>query len=146
MHDTVRDSLAETTDFWRPPLERLERNGGNAREKLMCSRCDAEFVFGSRFCHVCGAEREPKTVVRRFDWRALWSRLQVSSWPQTIGLNPAAFTASLVGVACVIACVLTGLMYQVQTTLDWQAIQMWRVEWLLGAIAAFLLAILLRKS
>jgi hypothetical protein len=30
--------------------------------------------------------------------------------------------------------------------LDWQAVQLWRIEWLLGATASFLAGILLKKS
>ena len=32
-----------------------------------------------------------------------------------------------------------------RTALDWQAIQLWRIEWLLGAVAAFVAGCLLKK-
>jgi hypothetical protein len=32
---------------------------------------------------------------------------------------------------------LVGIVFTARTALDWQAIQMWRIEWLLAAIAAF---------
>ncbi len=32
-----------------------------------------------------------------------------------------------------------------QTALDWQAIQLWRIEWLLAAVAAFVAGCLLKK-
>ena len=40
----------------------------------------------------------------------------------------------------------TGLVYTAATVLDWQAVQIWRIEWLLAAIAAFLAGILLRAA
>jgi len=47
---------------------------------------------------------------------------------------------------CVAGAVGVGLIFTVQTTLDWQAVQVWRIEWLLGASASFLAGILLKKS
>jgi hypothetical protein len=47
---------------------------------------------------------------------------------------------------CVAGAILVGLIFTVQTTLDWQAVQVWRIEWLLGASASFLAGILLKKS
>ena len=46
---------------------------------------------------------------------------------------------------CLLAAVLTGVFYQVQSVLDWQAIQVWRIQWLLAAIAALLAGLLLRR-
>jgi len=37
------------------------------------------------------------------------------------------------------------VFFSVRTTLDWQAIQMWRIEWLLAAVAAFGAGCLLKK-
>jgi len=39
-----------------------------------------------------------------------------------------------------------GLFFSVRTTLDWEAVQVWRIQWLLGASASFLAGILLKKS
>jgi cytosine/uracil/thiamine/allantoin permease len=39
-----------------------------------------------------------------------------------------------------------GVVFSARTLLDWQAIQIWRIEWLLGAVAAFLAGCLLKKS
>jgi hypothetical protein len=33
----------------------------------------------------------------------------------------------------------------VRTAVDWQAIQLWRIEWLLGAVAAFIAGALLKR-
>jgi hypothetical protein len=39
----------------------------------------------------------------------------------------------------------TGVIYKTGTLADWQAMQIWRIEWLLGASAALLAAILLKR-
>jgi len=41
---------------------------------------------------------------------------------------------------------LANLIYSAQTILAWQAMQYWRIEWLLGAIASFAAGCLLKKS
>ncbi len=39
-----------------------------------------------------------------------------------------------------------GFYFTAQTVLDWQAVQIWRIQWLLAAVAAFIAGILLKKS
>jgi len=51
----------------------------------------------------------------------------------------------VIGMACVAGALLVGLL-TAKTLVDWQAIQMYRVEWLLAATAAFVLGILLKKQ
>ena len=43
------------------------------------------------------------------------------------------------------AAVATGFVYTAATVLDWQAVQVWRIEWLLGAIAMFAAGVLLKR-
>jgi hypothetical protein len=45
-----------------------------------------------------------------------------------------------------VATALTGVVYTARNLVDWEAVQIWRVQWLLAAIAAFLVVILLRKK
>ena len=48
--------------------------------------------------------------------------------------------------AClVMAAVAVGMIYSVQTFNDFQAVQSYRMQWLLGAIAAFTAGLLLKK-
>jgi hypothetical protein len=35
--------------------------------------------------------------------------------------------------------------FSARTTLDWQAIQLWRIEWLVAAVAAFVAGCLFKK-
>jgi hypothetical protein len=41
---------------------------------------------------------------------------------------------------------MTGVVYREDTLVDWQAVQTWRIEWLLGAVVALLAGILLRDK
>ena len=50
------------------------------------------------------------------------------------------------GFACVIAAIVTGFIFTATTLLDWQAVKLWRIEWLLGAVAMFAAGFLLKKK
>jgi len=63
-----------------------------------------------------------------------------------IGLRTSAMVAFLAGLTCALAATLVGFVFSANTVLDWQAVQVWRIEWLLGAAAAFLAGILLKRS
>ena len=52
----------------------------------------------------------------------------------------------ILGLACMIGAVITSVIYKTESLVDWQAMQVWRIEWLLGAAAALLVGILLKKS
>ena len=53
--------------------------------------------------------------------------------------------AFLLGVLCVVGALAVSLFFSARTALDWQAIQLWRIEWLIAAIAAFVAGCLLKK-
>jgi len=108
-----------------------------------CARCGTEYVAGSRFCHVCGIERAPQVAARRFPWARFLNILRLQ---ERLGLPLASVIALSVGILCTLAAIGTGLVYTAATVLDWQAVQIWRIEWLLAAIAAFLAGILLRAA
>ncbi len=48
-------------------------------------------------------------------------------------------------VCLIMAGVAVGMIYSVQTFNDFQAVQLYRMQWLLGAIAAFAAGLLLKK-
>jgi hypothetical protein len=148
-------------DFWRPPVVPIPTAVEPKVKSGMvevCDRCETEFIAGSRFCHVCGATRSERGASHRLtDWlRQAWTGIRqlefhnlergVVSMRQQLALTTAPLVAFLIGLACVVGAVGTGLLFTVQTTLDWQAVQLWRIEWLLGASASFLAGILLKKS
>ena len=62
-----------------------------------------------------------------------------------IGLSTASLIAFVLGLVCVAGALLVGLL-TAKTLIDWQAIQMYRIEWLLAATTAFVAGILLKKN
>lgn len=138
-----------------------------------CPRCGTEFLLGSRFCHSCGGRRpEAIGTSTRADAAALaglwergvgriqsffsslsWNKLKLPSWARylhfheikgRVGLSTGCFIAFVAGVACVGGALLVGLS-SAKTVADWEAIQYYRAEWLLGATASFVAGILLKK-
>ena len=140
-----------------------------------CSRCGTEFLLGSRFCHTCGNRRnEAISAAAKADSAALaglweqavvkvsslypavadsWSLVSFPSWlrylhfheiKSWIGLPTASLIAFVIGIGCVAGALLVGLL-TARTFVDWQAIQLYRVEWLLAATASFVAGILLKK-
>jgi cytosine/uracil/thiamine/allantoin permease len=55
-----------------------------------------------------------------------------------------ALLAFMAGIVCVVGAATIGIVFSARTLLDWQAVQLWRIEWLLGAIAAFVAGCLLK--
>jgi len=139
-----------------------------------CPRCGTEYLLGSKFCHSCGGRRpEAVSSAARADAAALagfwdrivyrlhaaitgfsWSKINFPSWlgylhfhaiKNRLGLSTGSLISFVIGLACVAGAMLVGLM-PVQRLFDWQAIQMYRVEWLLAATASFVLGILLKKN
>jgi len=132
-------------EYWRPPAQptRVAESAPSLRGQLTCQQCGTEFVMGSRFCHVCGGEREPLVGGGTGTWAEM---LDFTRIREALGLSIGSLIAFVVGVVCTIAAVATGLIYSAATVLDWQAVQVWRIEWLLAAAAAFLAGILLKRA
>ena len=72
--------------------------------------------------------------------------LNILRLQERLGLPLASVIALSVGILCTLAAIGTGLVYTADTVIDWQAVQIWRIEWLLAAIVAVLAGILLRAS
>lgn len=76
----------------------------------------------------------------------VWLRsLSFEEITDRIGLRAASLIAFVIGLGCVAGALLVGLL-NARTLVDWQAIQFYRVEWLLGATASFVAGILLKKT
>ncbi|HTZ97681.1 MAG TPA: hypothetical protein VMB18_14865 [Terriglobales bacterium] len=137
--------------FWRPPAIHPE-TAVAALPAATCPGCSSEFLAGSQFCHVCGTSRGPKTSPVEHGWRRVvetlrfLEALEFHSVKEWFGLSTASLAAFLLGVGCVFAALTVGLLYSVQNFADFQAIQLWRIEWLLAAVAAFVAGILLKKA
>lgn len=134
-------------EFWRPPVVQAEAVAPALVE--VCDRCETEFIAGARFCHVCGATREAKVHAHGVPWARALELLRVLEFQNVkdrLGLSTASLIAFLGGVGCVLAAILVGLIYSVQSLADFQAIQLWRIQWLLGALVAFVAGVLLKNA
>ena len=149
MAEGARNEVVEQhQEYWRPPLDE-SRNREVERAMRVpveaCDNCGTDYALGARFCHVCGNERDPH-IGRSSRWRsglARWLAIEVIK--SGLGLSTGALIFFFVGIVCVIAAAVTGLIYSATTLVDWQAVQIWRIEWLLAATAAFTAGILLKR-
>ncbi len=140
MADAVHNVKQE---YWRP---------SNARRLVVdpiptdatCD-CGAEYLMGARYCHICGADRVPAMGLGGFTFNWVeW--LDFSSIRRRTGLGTASLIFFVVGLACAFAAVAVGWLYTANTIQEWQAVQLWRIQWLLGATVAFLAGIVLKKA
>jgi hypothetical protein len=104
--------------------------------------CGTEFLVSSIYCHACGAKRPVSNAARTLE---IPGRAELVSLSERLGLTLPASIAFILGVACIVGAFAVSVFFTARTTLDWQAIQLWRMEWLLAAIAAFAAGCLLKK-
>ncbi|HXZ31845.1 MAG TPA: hypothetical protein VEH30_06160 [Terriglobales bacterium] len=137
----------DAQEFWRPPIM------AEAPSETMagaCRTCGTEFMIGARFCHLCGAARTGKlspTAGRSpAQYLEFLKALELHRLQQWVALSTASFIAFLAGIACLFAAILVGIVYSAQNLADFQAIQLWRIEWLLAALTAFGAGILLKRT
>jgi hypothetical protein len=131
-------------EFWRPPVQVASDAATTQDLGETCPRCATEFIVGSRYCHSCGCLRPGVNVESSL--ARLPGLAELAAVGERMGLAIAAFIAFLVGVFCLFGALTVGIVFGAKSLLDWQAIQLWRIEWLLAAIAAFVAGVLLRKS
>jgi hypothetical protein len=128
-------------DFWRPPLP-TSKAVAIPERSTACRRCGTEFIVSSVFCHACGAKRPDLNGVRTLE---IPGRVELASLAERLGLTMPGVFAFLLGIFCVVGALAVSVIFSPRTALDWQAIQLWRIEWLLGAVAAFIAGCLLKK-
>lgn len=133
-------------EFWRPPAK-AEATLTQDRSET-CHECGTEFIVGSRFCHSCGAGRSEASLLRAGEVRTLEipGLTEFAALGKRFGLSRLCLGALLFGLICIVGALAVGIVFTAHTTLDWQAIQLWRIEWLLAAIASFGAGLLLKKS
>lgn len=111
-------------------------------EKIATCRCGTEFIVSSLYCHACGDRRPDLNPTRTL---AIPGLTEFASLAKRLELTIPALVAFLLGAFCFLAALTVGLFFSVRTLTDWQAIQLWRMEWLLAAVAAFAAGCLLKK-
>ena len=139
MADAVQNVKQE---YWRPA------NGARRVDPVVSDatcECGAEYLMGARYCHICGADRVPDMGMRAHAFQFVeW--LDFALIRERTGFGTASLVFFVIGLACAAAAIAVGFIYSVNSALDWQAVQMWRVEWLMGAAVSFLAAIALKCS
>ena len=133
----------ERQEFWKPAVSPQPAQPAETTEQV-CQECGTDFIIGSRFCYVCGADRNKNLSETTVTGLHAW--VDFASLRDALGQSNASLVALILGLACVIAAVVTGFVFTATTLLDWQAVQLWRIEWLLGAVAMFAAGFLLRKK
>jgi hypothetical protein len=78
--------------------------------------------------------------------QAPWLQLRERHEPRAVRLPQISLVCFALGVCCVVGAAVLGIVYRTDTLVDWQAVQVWRIEWLLASLAAFLAGILLKKT
>jgi len=173
MAEVVQETHQEFWRPPSPQVRELVEHESAPHLAEACPRCGTEYLLGSHFCHTCGGRRpEALSAAARADAAAIarlwmegvhgvrelvrgfsWSKIKFPSWAHYLhfheiksrtGLPTASLIAFVIGLACVAGALLVGLL-TAKTYVDWQAIQLYRVEWLLAATAAFVAGILLKK-
>jgi len=76
------------------------------------------------------------------DWMQCLHFHEIKRW---IGLPTASLIAFMIGLGCVAGAIGVSLFYRASNLAEFQAIQMWRIEWLLAATASFVAGILLKN-
>lgn len=140
MSDLVRDAQQE---FWRPPLVQPAAEPAMAEA---CRRCGTEFLVGAAFCHICGFGRHRASATPSDSWTShlrFFRTLEFNNVKTWFGLPLASLCAFLAGSAFLIVALTMGLL-SVHDFHDFEAIQLWRIQWLMAACAAFLAGILLK--
>jgi hypothetical protein len=134
----------ERQEFWKPAAaSRHETTTAQASDQV-CQECGTDYILGSRFCYACGSDRNANLVSAPASGLPAW--IDFTSLREALGQSNASLVALALGFACVIAAIVTGFVFTATTLLDWQAVQLWRIEWLLGAVAMFAAGFLLKKK
>ncbi len=128
-------------DFWRPPLPPSAAIASPERSSA-CPHCGTEFIVSSLYCHACGAQRPGLPASRTVE---IPGRAELAWLGERLGLTMPAVLAFILGLFCLLGALAVGVFFSPRTSLDWQAIQLWRIEWLLGAVAAFVAGCLLKR-
>lgn len=103
-----------------------------------CKKCGTDLKLGAEFCHVCGRWVFGSNLSR------LTKGVRVALAQTGIEL-PVLICMATAAVFAVIS-LFVGIRIHPKTIGEWQVIQYWRIEWLLGAIVMLLFGVLLKKN
>lgn len=122
-------------EYWQPPqLSPVPTRVGPLPDEI-CLKCGSEYISGSHYCYSCGQPRSDAAASHSAS-----SHSKHKSW-----MPAAAIVAAAVGLVCLAGAALAGFLPSSQAHMDLMAVQVWRIEWLTGATAAFVASILLSR-
>jgi hypothetical protein len=132
-------------EYWRPANPNVARLIELSAKREACWRCGVDYSSDARFCHACGSVRDPERLSSEQSKPNAPALLRFKSASWRRKLSVAAVVLFLAGAVCLAGAALIGTIFQADTMPAWEAIQAWRIEWLLAASASFLAGILLKK-
>lgn len=170
VHDAQQDFWQ--SPVLRQPSPEANRPTGAQSVADACAGCGTEYLISAKFCHTCGRPRPViselkseshgivelwnRTRARVRPWLDRASSLSKASLPpwlqylhfheikRWVGLPTASLVAFFIGLGCVAGALCVSFFYRASNLAEFQAIQMWRMEWLLAATASFVAGILLK--
>jgi hypothetical protein len=104
----------------------------------ICNKCGTDLKLGAEFCHVCGRWVYGSNFLRIM-------RLAKLVVTET-GLEAPVLVCLIVAGLFSIISIFAGIRVTPSTLGEWQIIQLWRIEWLLGAVVILLFGLLLKKK
>ena len=103
-----------------------------------CKKCGTDLKLGAEFCHVCGRWVFGSNLSRLTRATQKAAAQTGIEFPVLICMATAAIFA--------VTSMFVGIRIEPKTVGEWQVIQFWRIEWLLGAIVMLLFGVLLKKT
>jgi hypothetical protein len=135
---------SSSQEYWRSPNPEIMRLVSTMPAPSACWHCGADYSPAAHFCHICGSQREKAVTLDR-DHEAAIGAEESTTLLDQLGLTVSSLIFFLLGMACMVAALVTGILYKADTLVDWQAVQLWRIQWLLATSAALLAGILLKR-
>jgi zinc ribbon protein len=131
-------------EYWRPADPATARMARPILAEGLCPDCGAEYRAGARFCHACGNERNrhPVAAPTRMTFADFFDLAMIR---RRFDLSVPSLVFFVLGIGCLVITLGIGILYKADTLEEWQAMQLWRIELLLGAATAMLAGILLKK-
>ena len=141
MSETAREISQE---YWRPAQQPNRVEYPVASVTPYCNMCGTQYATGARFCHVCGENREPE--FQATGTNRIAQALDFTNIRQKLGLSATSLVFVALAAGCVLGALFTGFIYGANTLVEWQAVQTWRMEWMMAALVALVAAILFRDN
>ena len=131
-------------EYWRPANPATARAVQPILAESMCSKCGVQYAVGAHFCHECGRERDPRPGAVRGP--RLADAIDTEIIRERLGLSVICLVLFVAGITCLVIAAAMGLIDKTEAQLNPEVLQFWRIEWLLGGIAALLAGVLLKKK